>query len=122
MELKYRNLTREIIGKIIRVHQALGPGFLEKVYQKALIFELERSSLRVETEKEVVIRYEDQEVGRHRLDLLVEGKVIVELKTVENLSHAHYAQIRSYLKATGLKIGLLVNLSSVMADFRRIEL
>ena len=71
---------------------------------------------------EVIILYEGQEVGRHRLDLIVEGQVAVELKAIEELSRAHYAQVRSYLKATGLHVGLLVNLSKPMADFRRIEL
>ncbi len=79
------------------------------------------SGLEAVTEKEVVIKYEGEEVGKHRLDILVEGKVILELKTVEMLSKAHYAQVRSYLKATGLKTAMLVNFSKERADFRRIE-
>ncbi len=77
--------------------------------------------LQVETEKEVIIYYEGEEVGKHRLDILVENRVIVELKTVEDLSKAHYAQVRSYLKATNLRIGFLVNFAGHKADFRRIE-
>jgi GxxExxY protein len=104
-----------------QVHRALGPGFLESVYRRALVVELECAHLSVEVEKEVVIVYKGREVGRHRLDLIVENSVIVELKTVEELSRAHYAQVRSYLKATGLCIALLVNFSKEKSDFRRID-
>ncbi|MBT9583664.1 GxxExxY protein [bacterium] len=72
------------------------------MYRRALVVELKRAGLFVEVEKEVVIYYCGQEVGRHKLDLVVESRLIVELKTVEDLSKAHYAQVRSYLKATGL--------------------
>jgi len=114
-------LTRQIIECIIRVHRVLGPGFLESVYRNALLIELRLRGLAVQTESEVVIRYEGESVGKHRLDLLVEGRVILELKTVEALNKAHYAQVRSYLKATGLKAALLVNFAGDMADFRRID-
>jgi GxxExxY protein len=75
----------------------------------------------VEVEKEIVVYYDDREVGRHRLDILVEGQIILELKTVEALSKAHYAQVRSYLKAARIGIGFLINFSDALADFRRIE-
>ena len=113
-------LTARIINCIIRVHQGLGPGFVEKVYRRALIVEFGKQRVSIETEKEVDVHYEGVLVGRHVLDILVEGRVIVELKTVEALSHAHYAQVRSYLRATNLKVALLVNFSDVRADFRRI--
>ena len=124
MEIEYEKdkLTELIIQSIIRVHQILGPGFLESIYRKALMIELRKQGLNVETEKEAVVYYEAEEVGRHRLDIVVEDRVIIELKTVEELSKAHYAQVRSYLKATGLKIGLLVNFAKEKADFRRIEI
>jgi len=121
MEYQQDKLTETIIQAIIKVHQTLGPGFLESIYRKTLLIELRSQSLRVETEKGVIIYYRDEEVGRHRLDLVVEDRVIVELKTVEELSKAHYAQVRSYLKATGLKLAILVNFAKEMADFRRIE-
>ena len=121
MDYQEDRVTEAIIECIIRVHQTLGAGFLESVYQRALVIELEKRDLGVESEKEVTVFYDQQEVGRHRLDLVVEDKVIVELKTVEELSKAHYAQARSYLKATGLKTGLLVNFAKEKADFRRIE-
>lgn len=114
------SLTRRIIFCVIRVHQTLGPGFLEKIYRRALRIELGRQGLAVESEKPIDIQYEGEFVGRHHLDLLVEGAVIVELKTVEALSKAHYAQVRSYLKATDLSEALLVNFAAERADFRHI--
>ena len=78
--------------------------------------------MEIDTEKTVSIYYEGQIVGRHRLDLLIEREIIVEVKTVTALNNAHYAQVRSYLRAAGLKVGLLVNFSLEKADFRRIEL
>ncbi len=114
-------LTETIIEAIIAVHRTLGPGFLESVYQRALVIELRDRGLAVANEKEVPITYRGQLVGRHRLDLIINDSVILELKTVEDLSKAHYAQVRSYLKATGLPVALLVNFSKEKADFRRIE-
>jgi len=114
-------LTRTVIQSIIRVHQTLGPGFLESIYRRALVIDLQRAKLQVETAKEIVIYYDGEEVGRHRLDLLVEQRLIIEMKTVEDLSQAHYAQLRSYLRATGLPVGLLVNFSGAKADHRRVE-
>jgi len=114
-------LTGRVIQCIIRVHQTLGPGFLESIYRRALLIELRKNFLATEAEKEVMIFYDGQEVGKHRLDILVEGRLILELKTVEALSKAHYAQVRSYLKATRLDIALLVNFAGDRAAYRRIE-
>jgi GxxExxY protein len=115
-------LTGRVIRCVIRVHQTLGPGFLENVYRRALLIELRKNGLATETEKEIVVYYDGQEVGKHRLDLLVEGQMILELKTVEALSKAHYAQVRSYLKATRLDTALLINFATALADFRRISI
>ena len=115
-------ITEKIIQAVIKVHQTLGPGFLERIYHNALVIELISHGLRVESEKEITICYEGQVIGTHRLDLLVEDRVIIELKTVEDLAGIHYTQIRSYLKATKLKVGLLVNLAKDKADYRRVEL
>jgi len=113
-------LTHEIIEAIIVVHNILGPGFAEQIYQRALAIELKKKGLRFATEAEIVITYERQPIGRHRLDFLIEDKVIVELKTVEDLGKAHYAQVRSYLRATGLDVALLVNFSTERADYHRV--
>ena len=86
------------------------------------MIELSKNNLSTKTEKEIRIYYEHTEVGCHRLDVLVENQIIVELKTVEALSAAHYAQLRSYLKAMNLEVGILVNFSKERADYRRIEM
>ncbi len=91
------------------------------LYQCDKLTERIKQGLTTEVEHEVGVYYDGHEVGRHRLDLLVEGQVILELKTVESLSKAHYAQVRSYLKATGLRLALLINFSEERADFRRVE-
>ena len=114
-------LTRRVIQCIIQVHQTLGPGFVESVYRRALLIELRKQDLATEAEKEVVIYYDGQKVGQHRLEFLVERQVIVELKAVEALSKAHYAQVRSYLRAARLDIALLVNFGTDRADYRRVE-
>jgi GxxExxY protein len=121
MEYNQGRLTAVIIQSIIKVHQTLGPGFLESIYREALLREMSRRQLRVEKEKKIKVYYEGEEVGEHRLDILVENLVIVELKTVEDLSKAHYAQVRSYLKATNLELAILVNFAKERADYRRIE-
>lgn len=116
------DLTGRIINAIITVHRTLGPGFLESIYRNSLMLELKKQDLEVEREKEIAIHYDATEVGRHRLDLLVEGQIVLELKTVEELGRAHYAQLRSYLKASNCATGLLVNFAGDKADFRRIDL
>lgn len=115
-------ITERIIRAVIKVHRTLGPGFLESIYHNSLLIELESQSCKVESEKQIVVSYGGRPVGDHRLDLVVEERIIVELKAVEDLSQAHYAQLRSYLKATGLETGLLINFAKDKADFRRVEL
>jgi len=113
-------LTRAIIDAIIKVHKVLGPGFGEAIYRRALVVELKKQNISVATEVEVSVAYEGQIVGQYRLDLLVEGTIIVEVKVVEALSKVHYSQVRSYLRATGLSVALLVNFDHPKADYRRV--
>lgn len=115
-------LTERIIQAIIQVHCQHGPGFDEIIYHNSMVIELAKRGIAFESEKCINIYYDNQIVGRHRLDLLVEGQVVLELKTVEELTKKHYAQVRSYLKAAKCKVGLLVNFATEQADFRRIEL
>ncbi|MBI5501086.1 MAG: GxxExxY protein [Deltaproteobacteria bacterium] len=119
--MKHRALTQRIIGGVVRVHRTLGPGFLESIYRRALVLELHAAGLRVETEREVIVRYLDTEVGRHRLDLVVEGTVVVELKAVPQLAAAHYDQLRSYLRASRMTVGLLINFGRERSDTRRVD-
>jgi GxxExxY protein len=115
-------LTEKIINACINVHKELGPGFLESIYHNALKIELEKLNLAFESEKEVKVKYLGVEVGVHRIDLLVEDEIVVELKTVEDLNKKYYAQVRSYLKAFNKEIGLLVNFADFTIDVRRVEL
>ncbi len=108
-EYPERDLTEKIIARAIVVHRTLGPGFLEAIYENALSHELRKSGLGVERQKVVRIMYDGIDVGEHRADLLVEGKVVVELKSVDAISSKHVAQTISTLKALGVKVGLLIN-------------
>lgn len=103
------NLGRSVIGAAIEVHRTLGPGYLECVYEEAMARELEIRNIAFERQKLINISYKDFFVGKHQLDFLVAGQLIVELKAVECFSPIHIAQTLSYLKATGLKLGLLMN-------------
>jgi GxxExxY protein len=102
-------VTRRIIGAAIEVHRALGPGFLESVYEEALCVELEERGIPFVKQAPISISYKGRDVGEGRLDLLVEDCVIVELKAVDHLTPIHAAQLLSYLRATGITVGLLIN-------------
>lgn len=102
-------IARAVIGAAIEVHRHLGPGFLASIYLGALRRELELRNLRVEPEAPADVIYKDALVGAHRIDLLVERELIVELKAVEAISSTHLAQVLSYLKARGLPLGLILN-------------
>jgi len=104
-------IAHHVIGAAIEAHRLLGPGFLESVYEKALMYELHLRGLKVERQKDILVPYKDIRIEGQRLDLLVGGRVIVELKTVEAIAPIHQAQLPSYLKATGLRLGLLINLN-----------
>ncbi len=103
-------ISEKIIGCAIRVHKALGPGLLESSYLECLYYELKKSGLKVEKQKALPLIYNEVklEIG-YRLDLLVEGKVVVELKAIEALNDIHSAQVITYLKLSGCKLGLLMN-------------
>jgi GxxExxY protein len=113
-------LSNQIIGAAIKVHKELGPGFLESIYEEALKVELSKNELDFASQMEVQIEYLGVPVGLHRLDLLVQNEVIVELKAVKELADIHFAQLRSYLKATGIKVGLLLNFSKPTLEVRRV--
>ena len=101
--------VRDVIGAGIAVHSALGPGFMEVVYDRALLIELRHRGRRAERQKAIEIGYRGELVCRHRLDLIVEGVVVVEVKAVKKLRPIHQAQLLSYLKASGCRVGLLMN-------------
>ena len=99
----------DTIGCAIAVHRALGPGFLESIYKKAMQIELEARGISYELEKAVTVHYRGIEIRGQRVDLVVEGLIVVELKAVARFDEVHKAQVLSYLKATGLRGGLLIN-------------
>jgi GxxExxY protein len=103
------DIARKVIGAAIEVHRWLGPGFLEKVYETALCHELGLRGLAFERQNEILVPYKQIQIGGQRLDLVVEGRIIVELKCVEEFAPIHQARLISYLKATGLRVGLLIN-------------
>jgi GxxExxY protein len=111
MGLEYEELTEKIIGAAIEVHKRLGPGFMESVYENAIVLELRKEGLKVEQQREVTIEYNGIEVGRHRLDLMVADTIVVELKAVKNIEDIHFAIVKSYLKASGKEHRLLLNFS-----------
>lgn len=113
-------LTRRIIGAAIEVHRTLGPGFLESIYRNALSRELQSKGLSFESEKEVPVTYKTIVVGRHRLDLFIERRVIVELKAVSGITDVHVAQALSYMKATGAELSLIVNFGGPSLTWKRL--
>jgi len=118
--LEHGELTNKIIGCAIEVHKKLGPGFLESVYENALIIELHKQNLKVERQREVVIKYDEIEVGRHRLDLVVNDTIVVELKAAKNIEDVHFAIVKSYLKALGKEHGLIINFSKPVLEVKRV--
>jgi GxxExxY protein len=118
--LEHEELTGKIIGAAIEVHQHLGPGFLESIYENAMVIALRRVGLNVEQQVELVVEYEGYEVGRHRLDLFVESKIVVELKAIRDLEDIHFAIVRSYLKAARAQHGLLMNFAKTTLEVKRV--
>ncbi len=116
------DITYAIRGAVFEVNQVLGPGFLEKVYENALLIELRMRDLKAESQVPIKVYYKENIVGEYITDILVEEKVIVELKTVEKLEKIHEAQLLNYLKATGIQSGFLVNMKNQRAEIKRMVL
>jgi len=113
-------LTEKILGAAFKVQNTLGAGFLEKVYENALTIELRKCGLAVEGQKAFPVRYEGTVVGDYQADLVVSAKVVVECKAVSNLDSVHEAQLMNYLKASGLRVGLLINFARPKLQYRRL--
>jgi GxxExxY protein len=119
---EFEALSGRILEAAVAVHKALGPGFLESVYQKAMEVALCHRALPFQEQKEIHVFFEEVDVGMHRLDLIVGNEIVVELKAVKGLEDIHYAQVKSYLKATGLHVGLLLNFNSPTLVIKRVVL
>jgi len=116
----YYDLSYQIMAAIFEVHKTLGPGFIESVYEKALMMEVTSRGMNVDVQKVFDLTYKGKKIGNHRLDLIVEEKIVVELKTVERFAPHHTAQLLSYLKASGYRLGILVNFSKAKVEYQRV--
>ena len=121
MALEFEELTGKIIGAAIEVHRQLGPGFIESIYENALVYELRKRGLKVEQQLETPVFYDGNvEVGKHRLDLLVEGEIVIDLKAISELQDVHFAIVKSQLRAVKKKHGLLLNFAKVKLEAKRV--
>jgi GxxExxY protein len=117
----YEDLSREIIGCCFEVSNELGIGFFEEVYEKALMVALRQKGLKAERQVELDVNFRGEKVGTFFADIIVEGKIILELKAVTALNNAHKAQILNYLKASNLEVGLLINFGTTKLERERYE-
>jgi GxxExxY protein len=116
----FEALSGIVLAAAVDVHREFGPGFLEATYAQALQVGLDQRGLRYSTEHVIPLRFRGHPVGEYRLDLLIEGSMVVELKTVRRFSELHFAQVRAYLKASGCRVGLLLNFNASVLAIRRV--
>ena len=120
-DIYYKDLSDKIIGMAIEVHKILGNGFLEKVYENALLYELSNNGIHVDSQVRVPVKYKGSPVGEYFCDLLVDELIILELKVTKNIDPIHEAQLLHYLKATGLKVGYILNFGhTAKLQFKRL--
>lgn len=119
-EYKYSELTAKIIGCAITVHNTLGNGFQEVIYQRALAIELRMAGIEFEREFEMPIYYREEHIGTRRADFLINGVISVELKATTRLEDVHFAQAINYLEAYNLEIGMLINFGETSLNFKRL--
>ena len=120
-QFKYEEITKKIIGAAMKVHAALGNGFQEVIYQRALEIELRKCGLEFVREFSMPIFYDEIQIGERRVDFFVEGVISVEIKAKEVLEKVHYAQARNYLEAYNPEVGLLLNFGNISLEFKRLE-
>ena len=121
-DFAYKQLSHQILAAAFEVHNILGYGFLENVYEKALLQELRSRGLKAESQTEIKVSYKGKEVGSYCADIVVNDYIILELKAVEMLNKAHEAQLLNYLKATNKKIGILINFGKDKVEYKRFVL
>lgn len=119
-ELLHKDITKEIIDSAFKVHNCVGCGLLEKVYGNALVWDLELKQKKVTAQRQYKILYCEKEVGIYYADLVVENKVIVEVKSVEKIDDIHRAQLLNYLRISGLRVGLIVNFARPKLEYERL--
>jgi GxxExxY protein len=118
-DLKYGEITKVILGCAFEVIKELGAGFLESVYQKALLFALLEKGLAVKNQHPIKVWFRGHKVGDYYADLFVEEKILVELKAVKSIAPEHQAQVINYLHATGIEVGLLINFGNPKLEYKR---
>jgi len=118
-KLLHKELSFRIIGAAMEVHSVLGAGFLESVYESALSREFELRDIPYQRQVKLTVTYKDVTAGEFRADFVIDGKIIVELKAIKNLTNADEAQLLNYLKATGYRVGLLLNFGSPSLQHKR---
>ena len=118
--MKHEEITHPIIGCAMKVHSTLGSGFMEVIYQRALAIEMTKQKLTFVRELEMIIFYDEIDIGTRRVDFFVENNIMVELKAVSKLDDLHLAQALNYLEASGLPVGLLINFGSKSMEFKRV--
>ncbi len=119
-DYKYKEITEKIIGSAMKVHAALGNGFQEVIYQRALEIEFEDEGLKFARELSMPVYYKNKQVGERRVDFFVENKIMVELKAIVQLENVHLAQAKNYLEAYNMEVGLLINFGSISLQFKRL--
>lgn len=119
-EFLYKELTGDILQSAYSVHNAVGCGLLEKIYKNSVAWELELKKKKVEVEKEFRVVYREKEVGFYYADLVVDDRVIVEVKSVEKIDNVHRAQLLNYLRISGLRVGLLINFARPKLAYERL--
>jgi len=117
--MQYEDLTKKIIAAAYYVYNKMGFGFLESVYEKCLLIELGKDSIKAESQKPIIVKYENEVVGEFKADILVEDTVIVELKSVRQITQAHEVQLVNYLVATGKPVGLILNFGEQKVEVKR---
>src|SRR5262245_43423033 len=122
MTHQFEELSGRILAAAVEVHKSLGPGFLESIYQRAMEVALEHRNIAFQRQKEIHVFFEGVDVGMHRLDLVVEGTIILELKAIKDLEDVHFAIQKSYLKATGLHVSLILNFNAPTLAIKRVVL
>src|SRR5688500_13392847 len=120
-DYKYKEITEKIIDSAMKVHGALGNGFQEVIYQRALEIELDEARLRFVRELNMPVYYKGRQIGERRVDFFVEEKIMVELKAIILLENVHLAQAKNYLEAYNMQVGLLINFGSISLQFKRLE-
>jgi GxxExxY protein len=120
MQMLYQDITEKILACCFEVSNELGSGFLESVYEKALLIVLKEKGLNSENQVPINVIFRGELIGEFFSDILVENKVIIEIKSVNQLKNEHQAQLIHYLKATGIKVGLLVNFGKPKLEYRRL--